>query len=294
LSLMKTLTRKSFTLIELLVVIAIIGLLSSVVLVSLSGPRQKAKITKALEFSQSVQHAIGNEAVGVWNFDDCTAKDLSGYGNNGTIYGATCVDDTPYKVVGVGQGKNALSFDGGNDYVSANANLSGTLTSAITVSAWIKLNDLSDRGIMGEYSNWSYYGYAFWISSNNLYFEVGRSGPGEWTGWETKVNTASISPGTWYHIVGTYNGSIVKLFVNSVEANSAGENRQINGGLPTCIGNVRYDCTSINPFNEVNGYFNGTIDDIRIYTTALTLGEIQQLYLAGLEKHQQLTMDYEK
>jgi general secretion pathway protein G len=55
---LRTMKRKSFTLIELLVVIAIIGLLSSIVLVSLSGTRQKAKITKAREEITAIHKAI--------------------------------------------------------------------------------------------------------------------------------------------------------------------------------------------------------------------------------------------
>lgn len=98
--------QKSFTLIELLVVIAIIGLLSSIVLVNigLPGQRQKARIAKTLEFSSSIQNALGSEAVGIWTFDN-NAFDTSGYGNNGTIYGGASftTDNTPQKVVGSGQ-----------------------------------------------------------------------------------------------------------------------------------------------------------------------------------------------
>jgi hypothetical protein len=50
-----------------------------------------------------------------------------------------------------------------------------------------------------------------------------------------------------------------------------------------------------NNISDVAGwYIKGSIDNVRIYSAVLTLGQIQQHYLAGLEKHQQLTMDYEK
>ena len=88
---------KSFTIIELLVVIAIIGLLASVVLVSMSGVREKARIANALEFSQSVDFALGAYAVGWWDFDEgsgAMAGDKSEYSNNGTINGAVYTVDT--------------------------------------------------------------------------------------------------------------------------------------------------------------------------------------------------------
>ncbi|MEA3295592.1 MAG: prepilin-type N-terminal cleavage/methylation domain-containing protein, partial [Patescibacteria group bacterium] len=83
---------KAFTLIELLVVISIIGLLSSIVLVSTKGIREKARLAKAQKFDSSIQHALGANAVGIWRFEEgtgTTAHDESGYGNDGTIHGAT-------------------------------------------------------------------------------------------------------------------------------------------------------------------------------------------------------------
>ena len=76
--------KKGFTVIELLVVIAIIGLLSSVVLVSLDLPGKKAqaRLAKTLEFSQSIQNAIGDELVGSWTFENVAGgktQDMSGY-----------------------------------------------------------------------------------------------------------------------------------------------------------------------------------------------------------------------
>ena len=129
--------RKSFTLIELLVVIAIIGLLTSIVLVSTQGLQGKARITKTLEFSKSVQHVLGAYAVGIWSFDDQAnpTKDGSGYDNNGTITGAIFSPNTPYEAIGRGTGKYALSFDG-NDYVDAGNKRAGTW-SAFTISAWV-------------------------------------------------------------------------------------------------------------------------------------------------------------
>jgi prepilin-type N-terminal cleavage/methylation domain-containing protein len=61
---------KAFTLIELLVVIAIIGLLSSVVLVSTSGLRDRAEITKIMQWAKSLNSLLGSQAAGIWNFDE--------------------------------------------------------------------------------------------------------------------------------------------------------------------------------------------------------------------------------
>ena len=72
--------KASFTVIELLVVIAIIGLLASVILVSLTKSRGKAREKSALQFSSTVYHALGADLVAFWNFDD--PDNL--WGKNGT------------------------------------------------------------------------------------------------------------------------------------------------------------------------------------------------------------------
>ena len=61
-----------FTLVELLVVISIIGLLSSIVLVSFSNSRDKARLAKSQQFDAQISHALGAYAVGIWRFEEGT------------------------------------------------------------------------------------------------------------------------------------------------------------------------------------------------------------------------------
>ena len=82
---------------------------------------------------------------GWWLFDEgsgSVAKDSGGYGNDGTIYGATWTD---------GKYGSALSFDGTGDYVEVLANSSLFPSGAITIELWVKIAsvDINADAYMG-------------------------------------------------------------------------------------------------------------------------------------------------
>ena len=122
-----------FTLIELLVVVSIISLLASIVFASLSDAREKARIAAGKQFSAIVLHAIGDQLVRQWNFDEgsgTVALDSSGNGNNGTIASASYV---------AGINGTALSFNGSSSSVSINSGLSG-VGGNFSIGAWVNVN----------------------------------------------------------------------------------------------------------------------------------------------------------
>lgn len=271
--------QRAFTLLELLVVISIIGLLSSIIFVALGGVRDKAKRAKALHFAAQVHHALGAEAVGIWDFGDQAnpTKDSSGYNNDGTINGAvyTCAS-TDKNNTPSGQGC-ALSFNGVNDYVGVAA--SSELTNAAlhyTVSIWVnpKIDGDYWTGVVGKPGR----NYNFWLGNSNdpnggfIHHRFHTTA-------STNVGCPDTSAGSipmdkWSHVVITNDGSKCQTY--------------INGELKTEItfgGSLVADSTPLYIGRNLDGgdgnYYRGIIDDVRIYSKALSSAQIQKLYAEG-------------
>jgi len=283
-SLSKSLSCKSgagFTIIELLVAISIIGLLSSIVLVNLNLPerRRQAQIAKSLEFSQTIQNAIGSEAVGIWSFDEGIGNivhDTSGYGNNGTLSGSSIpsfTEDTPQKVIGTGSGKRALSFNGAGYVDCGNGASLNITTSPITIEAWVKANDFGGadaRDIVSKEISQTGYTLRLTGGTGNraqiYFFGV--------TGFQSN---ALLSTGVWYHLVGTYDKTYVRLYINGNLDKSVAATGDINSSSVS---------VKIGAFGNLNfRFFDGLIDEVRIYSQALSANEIQQHYVEGLKNH---------
>jgi prepilin-type N-terminal cleavage/methylation domain-containing protein len=273
----ETIVRKGFTLMELLVVIAVIGLLSSIIFAITRGADEQGRIAKGLQFGQHLQNSLGSYAVGIWSFDEgsgSTANDISGWGNNGTLVNSPtwrCAStDTSYTPSAQGC---SLEFNGSSNYVNAGNGTSLNITSAVTMEAWIKKPDYSrtvDAIIRKSGSYVLYFAGASDGEPQGLqtYF-WGLANPRLGYSYTNFMNDR------WYHVVGTYNGSVAKLYVNGAEV--ASENK--TGNLTITSNNVAIGASSENEM-----YFSGLIDEARIYETALTLSHVQSLYYAGLDK----------
>jgi len=266
---------RAFTLLELLVVITIIGILSSIVIVSMSGSTDSATIAKGKAYAQQVHALLGANAVGVWNFDEgtgTTLTDISGYGNDGTLNkgaNGTGLDWVASDIEGT-----ALQFDGVDDYVDCGNGVS-LRSYPLTLEAWIKTTDSgANKGIINKYISGSGNGYQIYIGGGRLkawYFKDFSN----YTRQDADVADGGlINNGNWHHIIYTVDSDGGKMYVDSVLKNTK---------VWTGTAGISTETTPIK-IGYYTSYFNGLIDEIRIYAEALPSTEIQKHYVQGLER----------
>jgi len=196
-------------------------------------------------------------------------KDFSGNGHSGTLYNG------PTWRPSVGQINGALEFDGADDYVEVRNESNFDITSRITVAAWIKVNafTMSFQAIVTKgdrawriqrYASTNYIEFACTGLSHNSYGNV--------------IGDISVNDGQWYHVAGVYNGSAIYLYVDGTLNASAASSGTINTN--------DYKVMLGENAQQRNRYWNGLIDDVRIYNRALDANEIYPVPSgAGLVAH---------
>ena len=262
-----------FTLLELLIVIAIIGILASMIVVGFSDTKDKARLANAKRFSQGVRSSVGAYVVGEWKFDEgsgTTARDTSGNGNHGTIYGATQADGVFGK---------ALQFSGGDDRVDLITN-SINFGVQVTVAAWIKTSSVN-------ISQAIYFaqGPSVLSTVQSIYFRVRNTNvlnclTRQESDWNDYAVTGSkiVTDGQWHHVVFVMDGAKLSLYVDGV----LDATRTISAVAP--FNNTAYHRIGYQFVGNAQP-FNGLIDDVAVYKEVFTIVQVQQLYADGLTNH---------
>ena len=102
------------------------------------------------------------------------------------------------------------------EYISLGTNSSLQPASAVTASGWIKLESLGApaKGIVVNSESNGYNGYILWITaSNNAEFSITEVAG---TTWVRAISTTTFTTGIWYHVMGTWDGVNIKIYVNGI------------------------------------------------------------------------------
>ena len=196
--------------------------------------------------------------VAAYGYDELsgsTTADLSGNNNNGT-FGSGITRTTQGKFGG------ALVFDGAN-FVTIPDAASLNLTTGMTLEAWVyptvALSGWKGVIIKEGTSQFSYFLYAN-TDGNNQAVMVNIGGE------QIALGGSAAPVNTWTHLAGTYDGLTLRLYINGVEV--AAQPR--SGQIGIFSGPIRIGGNS-----ALGEYFQGRIDEVRIYNRALTQTEVQ-------------------
>jgi fibronectin type 3 domain-containing protein len=194
--------------------------------------------------------------VAAYGFDEgggATTADQSGNGNSGSLSNTLWAAG--------GKFGSALSFNG-----SARVNIADSatlrLTTGMTLEAWVRPIALGDWSTVILKERSGFYAHALYAATDN-----GRPSAHVYTSGDNELRGTSQLPlGAWTHLAGTYNGSTLALYVNGALAAS----RPATGSIIANTGPLRIGGNAI--WGE---YFNGLIDEVRVYSRALSSSEIQ-------------------
>jgi hypothetical protein len=194
-----------------------------------------------------------------------TFASSSGAGNVGSLVGSGVSRHVPDLVPANTDG--ALSFTDATSYVTTTSSMSGISASQASVEVWFKASsfgnyiDLANHGYGGTGGQ----GWAlFTTSAGILYFGLNQSGSPQ-----QLVGTSALAVNTTYHAVGTYDGNVMRLYLNGV-----------------LIGSKTVGALTL---NTSTGVFTGrtdtagpvVVDELALYPTALSAARVQAHFAAS-------------
>ncbi|MFA5061270.1 MAG: LamG-like jellyroll fold domain-containing protein, partial [Candidatus Pacearchaeota archaeon] len=189
-------------------------------------------------------------------------RDLSNYGNNGSVSGATPV---------TGKYSGGYSFTrASSQYISMGSSTNNVDSNVYSISVWVK----KDTAQTGDWQS-------IVARGQNGYLMTGRNTGSVTFGKQAASSSQLTSTGTpmantnWHHLVGTYNGSRLRFYIDGVFDSYLDNTHTYDHTKDLRIGG---DVT----YGE---YFGGTIDELMIFDRALSDSEVSQIYMSNLQKY---------
>jgi prepilin-type N-terminal cleavage/methylation domain-containing protein len=283
---MNKLIKQAFTLIELLVVIAIIGILSGLIVVSMSGVTQKANIAKSQVFSNSLRNSLMIDMISEWKLDGGTVGvgavagdilDTWSTNNAVSLTGAPIIKGGSDCVSG-----NCIQFDGSDDSLDFGNKAAFSMGNGDhTVSFWTKIENATsvDYELFIGCSTTGSTSAGYWIfrgaagsTALSIFFNNGVSG-----------NSANLSdagtfvPGSWYYVVVTMDrDNLIKAYLNGKQTNNTFNISAYQGNLQNAI------TLRVGGMSSTSYRTKGRMDEIRLFNSIPTASQIKEQYYVGL------------
>ena len=204
-------------------------------------------------------------------------KDYSTYGNDGRINQSTSSTSPVWTDTGIIGG--AYELDGQGNYIDMgdwSGKTISTLSGEVTMETWFKWTDGPDNYeyIISSGGQTGSRGIACRLDSAGSLDCWGKDGTKSYT----LAGIRTINTDTWYHLSITYDTNSLKVYVNGEENTSSTGSAQANTDTQTALHLGK-------PNNNEDYNFEGTLDEVKIYSHTLSSEQIQENYNAGLSGH---------
>lgn len=202
----------------------------------------------------------GSGPISLWKFDESsgtTASDASGT-NTATLSGGASFT--------AGRLANALNLNGIDGQAKANTTTGLNLTQAITIAAWVKYEDLHAAGYRTVVMKGRPSARGFGLNIYNGYLNFVK------VGVVNVPSTVAVPTGAFHHVTVTWHAATaqVKFYLNGVLAQTVSNTTAIVSSLDS-------DPLTIGSWLTGGSWFNGLLDDLRIYNRALSTTEVATL-----------------
>lgn len=223
---------------------------------------------------------LAQDLIASVSFTDRSLLDISGNNNH-----AILVNSPTFTADHKGQPNSAILLNGSGDYFYMAEN-SSLRPDALSISIWIKpnaINNTTDRIQIYNKSRWD--DSAFEMYSSLI--KKNENGPGltfmtdikqnsqcqSGKQWQSFQFSSNPQLNAWHHLVFTYSGRSIRMYFDNVLVDQKDDLPANN--MDKCLGGELKFGAQI---KSLPNYFNGAMDDIRLYKRAITAGEVQTLY----------------
>jgi hypothetical protein len=208
---------------------------------------------------------LADNPVAYWELDESsgtTAADSAPPAQNGSFQNVTLAQPSAFPALGT-----AAGFNGSSSRVRVPANAAFQLgTGNFSVEAWAR-TPVASRGDIFNYKN-----------ANDFGLFLNNNGSGSISGWhngQLPVFTTTLD--AWHHIVATRSNGVLRLFVDGLERGSQANTQSFSAGADLFLGANHTGA----PAYAGTIWFNGWIDEVAVYASALTPARILAHYNAA-------------
>ncbi len=205
------------------------------------------------------------------------ASGTSAADSKGTNTGAYTGGPTSVASLIVGNGNPARNFDGVDDYVNLAPGPFGT-PAQVSAEAWVRIDQQKATGgyhfLVTDAATDLSDGFTLAIdSAGRPVFTVANSA----TTRATAQSSIALAPNTVYHLVGSYDGQVARVYVDGVQRGSAA----YTGGIAYAAGRDLQLGRQVAATNRATRFLDGRLDEVAVYSTALSAATVAAHNAAG-------------